>query len=76
MLWEQAFKSDNIDQEVFQCNDIAQIKSEICGFSRRQFLTVVSTTFLLVCFLYIKDSTCENKENVFYLNSKALFVLG
>ena len=36
---------------------------------------VVSATFLLVCFLYLKESTCETRKNVFYFISKALFVL-
>ena len=38
-------------------------------------LKVVSATFLLVCFLYLKESTCETRKNVFYFISKALFVL-
>ena len=39
-------------------------------------LKVVSTTFLLVCFVRLKESTCETRKNVFYFNSKTLFVLG
>ena len=35
---------------------------------------VVSTTLLLVCFLCLKESTCETR-NVFYFTLKALFVL-
>ena len=38
------------------------------------YLKVVSATFLLVCFLSLKESTCETKKNVFYFTSKALFV--
>ena len=38
-------------------------------------LKVVSATFLLVCFLSLKESTCETLKNVFYFNSKALSVL-
>ena len=38
-------------------------------------LKVVSATFLLVCFLHLKESTCETRTNVFYFTSKALFVL-
>ena len=30
--------------------------------------------FLLVCFLSLKESTYETRKNVFYYNSKALFV--
>ena len=38
-------------------------------------LKVVSTTFLQVCFLNLKESTCETRKNVFYFTSIALFVL-
>ena len=40
----------------------------------RSFLKVVSTTFLLVYFLSLKESTCETRKNGFYFTSKALFV--
>ena len=39
------------------------------------FLKVPSATFLLVCFLSLKESTCQTKKNVFYFTSKALSVL-
>ena len=38
-------------------------------------LKVASTTFLLVCFVYLKKRSCETRKNVFYFPSKALFVL-
>ena len=38
-------------------------------------LKVVSATFLLVCFVCLKESTCETKKNVFYFALKALFIL-
>ena len=38
-------------------------------------LKVVSATFLLVCFLNLKNSTYETRKNIFYFTSKALFVL-
>ena len=38
-------------------------------------LKVVSDTFLVVCFLSLKESTCETRKNVFYFTSKAFFVL-
>ena len=38
-------------------------------------LKVVSATFLIFCFVCLKESTCETRKNVFYLTSKALFVL-
>ena len=37
-------------------------------------LTVVSATFLLVCFIFLKESNCETRKNVFYFTSEALFV--
>ena len=30
---------------------------------------------LLVCFVCLKESTCETRKNVFYFTSKAFFVL-
>ena len=38
-------------------------------------LKVVSATFLLVCFVCLKESTCKTRENAFYFTSKALVVL-
>ena len=38
-------------------------------------LKVVSATFLLVCFVCLKESTCETRKNVFYFTSKALLFL-
>ena len=38
-------------------------------------LKVVSVIFLLVCFVCLKESTCETRKNGFYFTSKALFVL-
>ena len=38
-------------------------------------LKVVSTTFILVCFFSLKESTCEARKNILYFTSKALFVL-
>ena len=38
-------------------------------------LKVVSASFLLVCFLCLKESTCETRKNLFYFTLKALFVL-
>ena len=38
-------------------------------------LKVLSTTFLLVCFVSLKESTCETRKNVFYFTSKALLTL-
>ena len=37
-------------------------------------LKVVSATFLLVCFVYLKESTVATRKNV-YFTLKALFVL-
>ena len=45
------------------------------SFSPKTFLKVASATFLLVCFVCLKESTCETRKNVFNFTSKALFVL-
>ena len=38
-------------------------------------LKAVPATFLLVCFSSLKKSTSETRENIFYVPSRALFVL-
>ena len=38
-------------------------------------LKVALTTFLLVSFLSLNESTCETRKNPFYSTSKDLFVL-
>ena len=38
-------------------------------------LKVMSATFLLVCFVCLKESTFETSKNLFYFTSKALFIL-
>ena len=35
----------------------------------------MSATFLLVCFAWLKESTCETRKNVFFFTLKALFIL-
>ena len=45
------------------------------GIRLYKYLKVVSATFLLVCFLRLKESTCETRKNVFYFTSKAVFIL-
>ena len=37
-------------------------------------LNVVSATFLLLCFVCLKKSTCETRKNDFYFTLKALFI--
>ena len=37
----------------------------LLNFTDKINLKVVSATFLLVCFLRLKDSTCETRKNVF-----------
>ena len=44
-------------------------------FEQQKPLKVVFTIFLVVCFVCLKESTCETRKNVFYFTSKALFVL-
>ena len=41
----------------------------------RAQLKVVSATFLLVCFVCLKESTCETRKNASYFTWKALLVL-
>ena len=41
----------------------------------QSFLKVVSATFLPVCFVCLKKSTCQTNKNAFYFTSKALLIL-
>ena len=43
--------------------------------SKTSSLKVVSATFLLVCFVSLKESYCKTRKNAFYFISKALLVL-
>ena len=38
-------------------------------------LKLVSAAFSLVCFVCLKERTCETRKIIFYFTSKALFVL-
>ena len=40
-----------------------------------RILKVMSATFLLVCFVCLKESTFETRKNVFYFTLEALYVL-
>ena len=51
-----------------------EIKTTTTPVIKGYVLKVVSATFLLVCFLCLKESTCETRKNVFCFTSKALFV--
>ena len=45
------------------------------AFKKIGALKIVSAAFLLVCFVCLKESTFETRKNVFYITSKALFIL-
>ena len=53
------------------------INYPMISYSHKLYLVlkVVSATFLLVCFVCLKDSSLERKKNVFYFTSKTLFIL-
>ena len=51
------------------------MKTNIHFYKKEETLKVVSATFLIVCFLSVKESTYETRKNVFYFTSKAVFVL-
>ena len=42
---------------------------------KRKNLKGVSSTFLIICFVCLKESFLETKKKVFYFTSKALFIL-
>ena len=55
----------------FQADFYAVLSTE-SKESPRSSLRAVSATFFLLCFLILKESTCETRKNVFYFTSKAL----
>ena len=59
----------------FQKFQVIFIKAHISLTQAKPLLRIVSATFLLVCFVCLKESTCETRKNVFFFTSKALFVL-
>ena len=73
-FWQKPLKKNwekiNIGKNYWKKNYLKMMKNAFY-FT----LKVVSATFLLVCFVCIKESTFETKKNVFYFTSKALFVL-
>ena len=62
---------DNTISSKFLSHDVENYHQ----FCMMHGLKIVSTTFLLVCFVCLKQSTCETRENVFYFTLKGLFVL-
>ena len=64
-LWNE------IPEEIKKATNLNTFKDN----PKKHYLKVVSTTFLLVWFLSLKDSFCETRKKVFYFTSKALFVI-
>ena len=62
------------EKVLFQANFRSVLSTE-SKESPRNFLKVVSATFLLVFFKSLNQRSCETNENVFYFTSKVLFVL-
>ena len=61
----------------FDFGETSENKSD-CSYmlqTQTESLKFVSTTFLLVCFPSLNESTCQTRKNVFHFTSKALFVL-
>ena len=50
------------------------LRSEGNQMMKFGYLKVVSTTFLLVYFVNLKEITCKTRKNIFYFTLKALFV--
>ena len=67
------FATDNIDYHINTAKEKKELEQRQQQY--KECFKVVSATFLLVCFVYLKDSTCETRKSVFYFTSKTLFVL-
>ena len=59
----------------YTCSQFYNFLKEFLHFLRLHVLKVVSATFMLVCFVSLKEGTCETRKNVFYFTSKAHFIL-
>ena len=46
-----------------------------CPLKFTSWYALVSATFLVVCFLSLKESTQQTSKNAFYLTSEVVFVL-
>ena len=87
--WTSCFSIKRNVWELFMWQDAATFKKSSQGleihtlqlignFRFSKFyhnLKVVSATFLVVCFVYLDERTCETKKHVFFFTLKALFVL-
>ena len=60
---------------IIELNNLTPILENLRVFQKKISLKVASTTFLLVYFLSLNESTCQTKKNTFHFTSKALFVL-
>ena len=58
----------------FTRKEILQQDGHFLQMISLSWLKVESTTFSLVWFLSLTESTCETRKNIFYCTSKALFV--
>ena len=59
--WPSSNEKTSLNNVILNRNGISKL-----------FLKVVSSTFLLVCFLYLEESTCETRKNVFHFTSKTI----
>ena len=60
----------------FDIDALKPIQDYLANRKQSFKLKLVSATFLLICFLSLKESTCQTRNNVFYFTSKAPFVVG
>ena len=68
-----SFQKTNMGQKSFSYIGASVPKKLPSSMKRNISLKVVSTTFSLICFLSLNDSTSQTKKNAFYFTSKALF---
>ena len=50
-----------------------QIPKNLCIFQEMEPSYIVTATFLLSCFVFLKGSTCETRKNVFLFHLNSLF---
>ena len=80
-IWQLIISTSNVTLEVPSLRLCTFFhRTTPVALSENKFMTVqlvvlLSATFLLVCFVCLKESTCKTKKNAFYFTLKALFFL-
>ena len=78
LIWD-GFRTQSIEKDRLELEHLnikyVEVPKNMTHLFQPLGLKVVPATFLLVCFVCLKEGTFQARKNIFYLTSKALFVL-